>query len=145
MKAPSRRTLIALVLLACAAEQPVLASGVVASALALGLHAHGHVHQVAWRSDGDHLDLVLSHDTQDAHDAEHPGNHTSARTGKHVVHLAASSSGSATPRRARLDLTPLPAIPVALPVVPAPVQAVRPASEPRALGTGQLRTVVLRL
>ena len=62
VKSSRMRKLAVALMLACAGVQPALGETLIASALTLGIRAsHDHAHSLAWRSDGSHLDIVLSH------------------------------------------------------------------------------------
>jgi hypothetical protein len=74
--------------LACVGGQPALAASF--SSSTLGVHESDHAHSVALRSDGDHLDFVLSHGEQDVCDhGAAPHSHDDSAgvsEGGHVVH-----------------------------------------------------------
>jgi len=138
-----------LLMLACAGIQTAFGSSLGASALTLGIHANGHAHSVVLQSDGDHLDVVLSHRARDAHDHgaaprdhDHPASFSES---DHVIHITAGDVASATPRRAALHATPAFATSVALPIVVAPVWGPSRSLERHARSADHLRTVVLRL
>jgi len=150
MKPYGTRKLGLLLALACAVAQPAFGSSLVSSALTLGLYStHPHAHSVALHSDGNHLDVVLSHGEPRGHDdRELPADHdhpVSLTHGDHVVHITGIEPSSATPRRAILDPAPVLALRVTLPVASAPACIVRTLPEPRARGVEELRTIVLRL
>lgn len=135
--------------LVCAIAQSAIGLPLVAGALSLGALASDHAHAVALLSDGNHLDLVLSHGDGDAHDhGEAPPGHdhpASFSHSDHVVHITGADATNATPRRAILDPAPVLSIACALPVVAALASVPRSLLEPRGCGTDPLRTVVLRL
>ena len=148
MKSSGTRKLAVLLLLACAGVQPVVGSPLVASALTLGIRANDHGHSVVLRSDGDHVDVVLSHGERGDHDhrapcnPDHPADLTEA---DHVVHVTVGDVASATPRRVLLGYAPALAFAAALPVAvarrPAPLRFL----DTPARGVDHLRTIVLRL
>jgi len=143
------RKLAVALMLACAGVQPALGEMLIASALALGIRASDHAHSVEFRSDGSHLDIVLSHAESGAH-AEHtaaPGHDHLAGVSErdHVVHVTASETANSNPRRAVLDAAPALASTLALATPAAPAWAQARSLEPRARGVDHLRTIVLRL
>jgi len=148
VKSSGTRKLAVLLLLACAGVQPAVGSPLVASALTLGIRADDHGHSVALRSDGDHLDVVLSHGERSDHDhqapcnPDHPADLTEA---DHVVHVTVGDVAGATPRRALLGYAPPLAISAALPVAVARRSAPPRSLDPPARGVDYLRTIVLRL
>lgn len=135
--------------LACAGAQVAPGGMLLASALALGLHASDHVHSFALVADAGHLHLVLSHDErshQDAGDARHHGDPaTSAPERNHVVRLTDGDDAATASRRA--GLSPAPAVATAVAALPAPAPMWVPCSspQPRARSSDSLRTIVLRL
>jgi hypothetical protein len=142
------RRLPLLLLIACAAAQPAIGSPLVASALGAGIRASDHAHSVELRSDGDHVDIVLSHGERSLHDhlapcgPEHPADLTEA---DHVLHVTFGDAASATPRRLLQAHAPALTVAAALPVAAArPAAPVRSANA-HARGPDHLRTVVLRL
>ncbi len=149
MKPSWVRKLVLLVVLACAWAQVAPGGMLLASSLALGLHASDHAHSVALVADAGHLHLVLSHDEQtrqDAGGASHHGDRaTSAPERDHVVHLTAGDDAATATRRA--GLAPAPAVATAVAVLPAPTPmwVLRPSPQPRARSSDSLRTIVLRL
>jgi hypothetical protein len=149
VKPTQNRVLAVYLLLGCAIAQPALGSSLLASALALGIHGSDHGHSVALRSDGHHLDVVVSHREHAAHDAgEVPQNHdhsAGVAEGDHVVHIAAGDVANTRVRRALLDASPALAISPALPAAVARGLAHFRSFEPRARGVDHLRTIVLRL
>lgn len=149
MKASRLRKLAVALMLACAGIQPALGERLVASALALGMRASDHAHSVAFRSDGSHLDIVLSHGEAGvhAHDGATPDHDHLAGVSEqdHVVHVAAGEAGRATPRRAVLNAAPALASTLALASVAAPAWSPVHSFEPRAHGVDHLKTIVLRV
>jgi hypothetical protein len=136
-------------MLACAGVQPALGETLFASALLLGIRASDHAHSVEFRSDGSHLDIVLSHAGSGAH-AEHagtPGHDHLAGVSEHdhVVHITANETANSKPRRVVLDAAPAVASTLALESVIAPAWSSARSFEPRARGVDHLRTIVLRL
>ena len=149
MKSSRMRKLAVLLMLACAGAQPALGETLIASALALGIHASDHAHSVALRSDGSHLAIVLSHGEHAAPDqrraAQGPEHLAGVSERDHVVHFTASETANANPRRALLDAAPVLASTLALATPAAPAWAPAHSHEPRARGVDHLRTIVLRL
>jgi len=138
-----------LVLLACAALQPVYGASLVLSAFALGGHAGAHPHAVAVHSDGNHVDVVLAHreDAAHEHDGATPDHMDLAgfTESDHVLHVALDDAANANARRVELAampaLTASALLPLAAPT--APFAARRSAQ--RAGAADHLRSVVLRL
>ena len=151
VKSSWMRTLAAALTLACAVIQPVAASGLLAGALSLELHASDHDHSLALVPDEGPLHLVLSHAGNQGRDpADTPRNEqrpTSLRESDHVLDLAGDDSLSASPRRVvlgdRLAASGAGAISF-VPVV-APVRVALPSSGPYARSADRLRSVALRL
>jgi hypothetical protein len=134
------RTAAVLLMLAGAAAQSTLGSTLGAGVLALGIHGRAHAHSVSLESDGNHLDVVLSHAAPHPHD--HPA---SFSEGDHVIHIAAGDVASAMPRRVLVDTASAVAISIALPGVVAPAWAPLREPAPSAHRADHLRTVVLRI
>jgi hypothetical protein len=149
VKASRLRKLAVALMLACAGVQPALGEGLLASALALGIRASDHAHSVAFRSDGSHFDVVLSHGEAGAHpdDGATPDHDHLAGVSEqdHVVHVAASEAGSATTRRVVLNAAPALASTLALASVGVPAWSPVRSVEPRARGIDHLKTIVLRV
>lgn len=149
MQASRLRKLAVALMLACAGVQPALGETLLASALALGIRASDHAHSVEFRSDGSHLDIVLSHGEAGVHadDGATPQHDHLAGVSEsdHVVHVAASEAGNATPRRAVLNTAPALTSTLALASVNAPAWSPVRSFEPRARGVDHLRTIVLRV
>lgn len=149
MKASSLRKLAVALMLACAGVQPALGEGLVASALALGIRASDHAHSVGFRSDGSHIDIVLSHGEDGVHadDGATPDHDHLAGVSEqdHVVHVAAGEAGSATPRRAVVNAASALASTLALASVSAPAWSPVHSFEPRGRGVDHLKTIVLRV
>ncbi len=136
-------------MLACAGAQPAFGSSLVVSALTFGIHASDHGHSVALRSDGDHLDIVVSHTERDAHEpgaaARGHAHPVGVSEGDHVVHVTASDLANTKFRRLLLEPTHALSSPVASPLALTPKRVPPRAPDVHACGADQLRTVVLRL
>lgn len=150
MKPSWARKLAVQLALACAVAQLALGSSLIVSAVALGLYStHAHAHSLVLQADGDHVDLVLSHDEGDGHDREvpaHGGAHAvSVSHGDHVLHVGEGDATNAKPRRALPDSAPVLATSIGFPGVVARAQVPRTSLAPGASGVDQLRTIVLRL
>jgi hypothetical protein len=132
-----------------AGAQPALGSSLVASALALGIRADAHAHSVALKSDGNHIDVVLSHGERDHHDGgEAPRDHDhplGVFEDNHVIHITAGNVANATARRALPVSNPSLTASLPLPIAAAPPWAPTRSRPPHAHGVDLLRTVVLRL
>ncbi len=143
------RGLAIALMLACAGAQPALSSSLITSALAFGIHSHGHEHSIALHSDGTHIDIVLSHGDGGSHDhAKMPADHdhpASLLEGAHVVHVTAVEAANSTSRRVVIH-QPL-SLPIALVRPPDVARASPPCASfaSHARGLDQLRTIVLRL
>jgi hypothetical protein len=137
----------AILALACAVIQLALGSTLVMSALLLGSHASAHEHSFALHSDGDHVDLVLSHAAVEEH--EHPPgtpDHVHPPTwsgGDHVVHIKRAEVANASQRRAIIDPLPVFVISIVSPASAPASWAPRAAPACRAHSVDQLRSVVL--
>lgn len=142
------RRLAVLLLLACAAAQPAIGSPLVASALGAGIRASDHAHSVELRSDGDHVDIVLSHGERELHDhlapcgPDHPADLTEA---DHVLHVTVVDAANATPRRTLQGYAPALVMSAALPLAAARAAAPIRSTGAPARGANHLKTVVLRI
>ena len=142
------RVSAALVLLAGAVVQPVFGALLIVSAVSLGRHAGGHAHSVAVQSDGNHVDVVLSHREADAHErcGESPEHFDLAGSeSDHVVHVALDDATNANVRRNHVVPTFALAAAVPLPIASLPAPSFARPLALRAGAADHLRSVVLRL
>ena len=137
-----------LLMLASAGAQATAGTGLLASALTLGLHANEHAHTVSLVSEAGHLHFVLAHEEGSGHGHEAVPHHEdlsgSLSESDHVFHVTGDDATTSVSRRPALPAAAALAVPIALRSSSAR-SVFRPAPEPRARGTDLLTPVVLRL
>jgi hypothetical protein len=139
-----RRLACSLAVLAAVAQLP--ASAVLAGALHLMIAPHGH--SLSVQVDDGHVDLVLSHQQQEARRSHGSESHLHALAGaegSHVVHLASDDAARDSVRRSGSIHAPLASVPsLAHRSSREPAASAAPVRSP-VFSSPLLKTIVLRI
>jgi hypothetical protein len=144
-----RKSLTALVALACAVAQLATSDATIAGGLAFGHGDDGHTHAVSVQADAGHFDIVLTHDHSDEEPLagawQAPAHSSSCSEPDHVVHLGDEAPSCRNSKPPQPDAAPLSPVPFELRFGEPPTRSRFCVSKPRSFAVNLLRTVVLRL